>query len=77
MDGCNADVGAMDWSYPALGAALNATGRPMIYSCSWPGTNDMIVRTNKCRQQQCDKEAGRGGGEGATCLLERPMILER
>ena len=22
--------------YPAFGALLNATGRPMVYSCSWP-----------------------------------------
>jgi hypothetical protein len=36
VDGCNADVDTMHDSYPALGRALNATGRPMIYSCSWP-----------------------------------------
>jgi len=22
--------------YPDFGAAMNATGRPMVYSCSWP-----------------------------------------
>lgn len=36
MDGCNADISAYNVSYPALGRALNATGRPIIYSCSWP-----------------------------------------
>ena len=36
VDGCNADVHEMDITYPALGRALNRTGRPMIYSCSWP-----------------------------------------
>eukprot|EP00656_Telonema_subtile_P036006 TRINITY_DN3997_c0_g1_i1.p1 TRINITY_DN3997_c0_g1~~TRINITY_DN3997_c0_g1_i1.p1 ORF type:complete len:399 (-),score=70.22 TRINITY_DN3997_c0_g1_i1:134-1330(-) len=36
VDGCNANVSSMAASYPALGRALNATGRPMIYSCSWP-----------------------------------------
>ena len=36
VDGCNADVQDMHNTYPALGAALNRTGRPIIYSCSWP-----------------------------------------
>eukprot|EP00040_Diaphanoeca_grandis_P005484 m.33018 g.33018 ORF g.33018 m.33018 type:complete len:559 (-) comp16742_c0_seq1:85-1761(-) len=36
VDGCNADPLTMDATYPALGKALNATGRKMIYSCSWP-----------------------------------------
>merc|ERR1719436_274880 len=26
----------MAQDYPAFGAALNRTGRPIIYSCSWP-----------------------------------------
>ena len=36
VDGCNAAPGDMKETYPALGRALNKTGRPMIYSCSWP-----------------------------------------
>ena len=36
VDGCYANGTGMDVAYPALGRALNATGRPMIYSCSWP-----------------------------------------
>eukprot|EP00051_Salpingoeca_urceolata_P007759 m.100284 g.100284 ORF g.100284 m.100284 type:complete len:477 (+) comp15387_c0_seq2:134-1564(+) len=36
VDGCHADVKDMAEAYPALGRALNATGRPIIYSCSWP-----------------------------------------
>ena len=36
VDGCHANGTGMDVSYPALGRALNATGRAMIYSCSWP-----------------------------------------
>ena len=36
VDGCNADVKKMNHTYVALGRALNRTGRPMIYSCSWP-----------------------------------------
>ena len=36
VDGCNANVSHMKQTYPALGAALNQSGRPMVYSCSWP-----------------------------------------
>ena len=36
VDGCNANVTHMKQLYPALGAALNTSGRPMVYSCSWP-----------------------------------------
>lgn len=36
LDGCYADINAMDQGYPDFGRFLNETGRPMIYSCSWP-----------------------------------------
>jgi len=36
IDGCNGVVANYYKSYPRFGAALNATGRPIIYSCSWP-----------------------------------------
>ena len=36
VDGCNADPRVMNITYPKLGDALNATGRPILYSCSWP-----------------------------------------
>eukprot|EP00747_Dinoflagellata_sp_TGD_P205929 gnl/TRDRNA2_/TRDRNA2_79668_c1_seq1.p1 gnl/TRDRNA2_/TRDRNA2_79668_c1~~gnl/TRDRNA2_/TRDRNA2_79668_c1_seq1.p1 ORF type:complete len:296 (-),score=53.70 gnl/TRDRNA2_/TRDRNA2_79668_c1_seq1:133-990(-) len=36
VDGCNADPAVMNITYPKLGAALNATGRTILYSCSWP-----------------------------------------
>ena len=36
VDGCNANVSHMKQTYPELGAALNQSGRPMVYSCSWP-----------------------------------------
>ena len=36
VDGCNADPRVMNVTYPKLGDALNATGRPILYSCSWP-----------------------------------------
>jgi len=36
LDGCYAEPAEMDQGYPAFGALLNGTGRPMVYSCSWP-----------------------------------------
>lgn len=36
VDGCNEKLEDMWRDYPAFGAALNKTGRPIVYSCSWP-----------------------------------------
>lgn len=36
LDGCYADVHSMDSGYSEFGRLLNQTGRPMVYSCSWP-----------------------------------------
>lgn len=36
LDGCYALPLDMDHGYPAFGRELNRTGRPMVYSCSWP-----------------------------------------
>ncbi|XP_070142839.1 alpha-N-acetylgalactosaminidase-like isoform X1 [Drosophila kikkawai] len=36
MDGCYASDADLDRGYPAFGRALNRTGRPIVYSCSWP-----------------------------------------
>eukprot|EP00490_Sorites_sp_Unknown_P013647 CAMPEP_0114695770 /NCGR_PEP_ID=MMETSP0191-20121206/71753_1 /TAXON_ID=126664 /ORGANISM="Sorites sp." /LENGTH=228 /DNA_ID=CAMNT_0001992471 /DNA_START=19 /DNA_END=702 /DNA_ORIENTATION=- len=36
VDGCYANTSSMYIDYPNLGKALNATGHPIIYSCSWP-----------------------------------------
>jgi alpha-N-acetylgalactosaminidase len=36
MDGCWADETIYEQDYPAMGIALNKTGRPFSYSCSWP-----------------------------------------
>ena len=35
-DGCHIAPEQLRLNYETLGAALNATGRPMVYSCSWP-----------------------------------------
>lgn len=36
LDGCHAESGNYDEGYPEFGRLLNETGRPMVYSCSWP-----------------------------------------
>ena len=36
LDGCYSDPSTMDSGYPKFGKYLNATGRHMVYSCSWP-----------------------------------------
>eukprot|EP00727_Mastigamoeba_balamuthi_P008990 m51a1_g4713 putative alpha-galactosidase alpha-n-acetylgalactosaminidase (575) ;mRNA; r:295358-298244 len=36
VDGCYADRTAYGTTYPEFGRALNRTGRPMLYECSWP-----------------------------------------
>lgn len=36
LDGCYSHPSEMDRGYPEFGYHLNRTGRPMIYSCSWP-----------------------------------------
>jgi len=36
LDGCNSEPKDMDKGYPEFGRYLNETGRPMVYSCSWP-----------------------------------------
>ncbi|CAH2042586.1 unnamed protein product, partial [Iphiclides podalirius] len=40
LDGCYVNTTQMDTGYPAFGKLLNDTGRPMLYSCSWPAYQD-------------------------------------
>ncbi|KAI6243498.1 Alpha-galactosidase [Aphelenchoides fujianensis] len=36
LDGCNSNYYQMETGYPLFGRYLNASGRPIVYSCSWP-----------------------------------------
>jgi len=36
LDGCYSQPSQMDRGYPEFGYLLNQTGRPIVYSCSWP-----------------------------------------
>ncbi|CAK1584745.1 unnamed protein product [Parnassius mnemosyne] len=40
LDGCYVDPSKYDTGYPAFGKLLNETGRPILYSCSWPAYHD-------------------------------------
>ncbi|XP_049876962.1 alpha-N-acetylgalactosaminidase-like [Pectinophora gossypiella] len=40
VDGCYEKPADMDKSYPDFGKLLNRTGRPIMYSCSWPAYTD-------------------------------------
>lgn len=54
LDGCYADVLEMDFGYPEFGRLLNRTGRPMVYSCSWPVYQEekgIMVNHQKFRHQ--------------------------
>lgn len=43
MDGCYSDVHQYDDAYPAMGFWLNKTGRPILYSCSWPAYQESVM----------------------------------
>ncbi|CAD5224398.1 unnamed protein product [Bursaphelenchus okinawaensis] len=40
LDGCNANADQYKKGYPLFGKYLNQTGRPVVYSCSWPAYID-------------------------------------
>ncbi|XP_067859858.1 alpha-N-acetylgalactosaminidase-like [Heptranchias perlo] len=40
FDGCNSNSSEKAIGYPKMSHALNATGRPIVYSCSWPAYED-------------------------------------
>lgn len=46
LDGCYADVKVMDEGYPKMGYYLNQTNRPIVYSCSWPAYQVIILSLN-------------------------------
>ncbi|XP_044735431.1 alpha-N-acetylgalactosaminidase-like [Chrysoperla carnea] len=40
IDGCYANISDYPKGYPEFGKYLNETGRPIVYSCSWPAYED-------------------------------------
>ncbi|XP_077988633.1 alpha-N-acetylgalactosaminidase-like [Glandiceps talaboti] len=44
FDGCFSLPTMMDKGYPEMTAALNKTGRPIVYSCEWPWYQVLILK---------------------------------
>jgi alpha-galactosidase len=42
LDGCYADVDNLEQGYIEMGRYLNQTGRPIVYSCSWPAYQEPL-----------------------------------
>ena len=48
------DPSTMDDGYPDFGRFLNATGRPIVYSCSWPDYQPSEDRNYKLIAEHCN-----------------------
>ncbi len=46
----------MATGYPQMTKALNATKRPIVFSCSWPAYLDPKVRTGVLKERMEEKE---------------------
>lgn len=44
LDGCYADTDGMEEGYAQMGQFLNQTGRPIVFSCSFPAYKGLQVR---------------------------------
>ncbi|KAL1502107.1 hypothetical protein ABEB36_007301 [Hypothenemus hampei] len=42
LDGCYSDILTMELGYSLMSRYLNQTGRPIVYSCSWPAYQEPI-----------------------------------
>lgn len=50
LDGCHSEVLTMEIGYGLMGRYLNETGRPIVYSCSWPAYQEPIgIQANYAR----------------------------
>jgi len=58
LDGCYASIDSYPMGYPEMSRALNATGRPILYACSWPAYWQSAGRFNETQwnllQQFCN-----------------------
>jgi len=46
LDGCYSNVNQYDDAYPAMTHWLNHTGRPIVFSCSWPAYQQGSMKVN-------------------------------
>jgi hypothetical protein len=44
LDGCFTQSEELDYGYPEFGRQLNKTGRPIVFSCSWPYYQEHIFK---------------------------------
>ena len=42
LDGCCASKAIFETGYPNMTMALNRTGRPIVFSCSWPAYIEIV-----------------------------------
>ncbi|KAH8294905.1 hypothetical protein KR018_004269 [Drosophila ironensis] len=54
MDGCFTKEDDLDTGYPEFGRALISTGRPIVYSCSWPFYKEKVRPDFKIIAQHCN-----------------------
>ncbi|XP_049821078.1 alpha-N-acetylgalactosaminidase-like isoform X2 [Aethina tumida] len=56
LDGCYADEKIMEEGYAKMGRYLNQTGRPIVYSCSWPAYQEPLgIKSNySALQETCN-----------------------
>jgi hypothetical protein len=48
LDGCNSNSSDWQTGYPHMTVALNRTGRPIVYACSWPFFQTLNNQTVNC-----------------------------
>ncbi len=71
LDGCYNNESGFATGYPAMGAALQGSGRNITYSCSWPVSSASSARTTRRNGRQyhamflcmCNRQAYLGGNE--------------
>eukprot|EP01089_Gocevia_fonbrunei_P002961 TRINITY_DN1281_c0_g1_i6.p1 TRINITY_DN1281_c0_g1~~TRINITY_DN1281_c0_g1_i6.p1 ORF type:complete len:285 (-),score=57.66 TRINITY_DN1281_c0_g1_i6:15-869(-) len=54
LDGCNSPTSAMKVGYPEMRQYLNETGRPIVYSCSWPAYLEFSTVPWASVQENCN-----------------------
>ncbi|KAK7503869.1 hypothetical protein BaRGS_00004992 [Batillaria attramentaria] len=56
LDGCYSTIDDFPIGYPIMGLELNKTGRPILYSCSWPAyyTGKKLIPPYKDIAQNCN-----------------------
>ncbi|KAL5011871.1 hypothetical protein ScPMuIL_010422 [Solemya velum] len=54
FDGCYSNINDMEIGYPTMEFFLNKTGRPILFSCSWPAYTQGIKTDYKLIRENCN-----------------------